>query len=66
MIELQIMQCTTHAKRDTFAFDSNMLSSSPPEESHESPPEWLKEETLSYVHTGCIVQDSRLHFDDTA
>lgn len=47
MIELQIMQCTTYAKRDTFAFDSNMLSSSPPEESHESPPEWLKEETLS-------------------
>ena len=35
-------------KRDyTFAFDWNMLSSSSPEESHESPPEWLKEKTIS-------------------
>lgn len=32
------------AKIDTFDFDSNMLSSSSPEESHESPPEWLKKE----------------------
>jgi len=29
-----------------FAFDWNMLSSSSPEESHESPPEWLKEKTI--------------------